>query len=1797
MGASADFFARLFLRRIRTIETGARKRKLHVGRALVRPTFEELEQRLVPSGDPFLSLALSPATVAENAGAGAATGTVTRNNMDTSQALAVNLTSSNTSHATVPTSVTIPAGAASAAVSVNPVDDGIITPTQVVTITGFAPSPISAGLDSTFGSGGYAAVNLAVTSSANFPDVKVQPDGKIVAVAAPSTSGPTWAVTRTLSSGALDTAFGSNGTVLTTFPGATSGFANAVTFQPDGKILVAGVVSGTNPYDTWGVARYNSNGSLDTTFGNGGLYQFSFNSSNGYGGWAYGVAVQSDGKILVGGMLRGTGMGFSVGRLTSNGQLDSTFGTNGIASINVDPSSEYNKTGQAMILEPDGKILMTGIANYNYLAVARFTSSGAPDSTFDGNGVELIPYSAFGASYTSVVGYGLAEQPDGKTIVVGEASGGSSNSDYVIARLNSNGSLDTGFNGSGFETTNFGVGNSTAYDAAVQADGKIIIGGQSVLSGQGFFLSLARYNSDGTLDTTFNGTGKLTTKPPDPFEAIYGINLQTDGKLVAVANGAGTNGSFTQIVRFDTGLLAASAVLNVTETDGTLTAVADAYSVNENATLNVAAPGVLTNDLPGSSTPLTPALVGLPSHGTLTLNADGSFVYTPATGFYGTDSFTYDDTEGSLTSNVATVTIRVAAPVPIAVNDSYTVAQNNVLTLAAPGVLANDTDADNNPLSAVLVSQPANGTLAFASSGTFTYTPAVNFYGTDSFTYDAFNGSNYSTPATVTIRVNAPPVAVNDAYTVNENQTLTVPASPGLASLVMQSQPGDYIGQGQNYSYSAATGTFRVTRNFDNGVSVAYQDAGNPTGFWYLDFAAPFDATLLPGTYLNATRFGFQNSNVPGLDVAGEGRGSNTLTGQFTVKQAIYDSAGNVVSFDVTFEQHSEGATPALLGEVKYSVPSGVLANDSDPDGEPVTAALVTGPAHGSLTLNSDGSFTYAPTQYFNGTDSFTYMANDGSLNSNVATVNIMVNFVNQAPSFVAGPNQTILEGAGPQTVSGWATAISPGPQSESNQTLSFLVSTNNSGLFAAAPAIDPATGALTYTPAANVLGTATVTVQLHDNGGTANGGVDTSPPQTVTITVNDAVPTLSLSGAASVNQQSTYTLNLSANDPDTINSWSITWGDGSVQTVTGNPPSVTHVYAAASSSNIISATATDEDGTWSAGNTVAVTVYNVSLRISSSGAATAGTALGITVTALDPFGAVASGYLDTIHFTSSDNKAVLPADYTFTSSDAGTQSFNVTLETAGPQSITATDTAVAGITGTEDIAVSAAAASTLVLNGYPSSVVAGSAQSFAVTAFDAYNNIATGYTGTVDFTSSDSQAALPANYTFTANDAGSHSFSATLKTAGTQSLTATDTNSSILTTSQTNIGVGAAAAASLAVSGFPSATTAGVAQTLTVTLRDLYGNIATGYTGTVHFSSSDPQAAPPANYTFTANDAGSHSFSATLKTAGAQSLTATDTNASILTGSQTNISVGAAAAASLAVSGFPSPTTAGVAQTLTVTLRDPYGNVATGYTGTVHFSSSDPQAVLPANYTFTANDAGSHSFSATLKTAGTQSISAKDTVTSTFTAAQTGITVSAAAASTFTVSGYAAGTTAGTAHNFVVTAKDAFGNTATGYTGTVQFTSSDPQAGLPANYTFTASDAGVHSFSATLKTAGTRSLTATDSTTATITGSQTGILVTAATATHFTITAPATATSNVAFTIVVTAVDAYGNTATSYRGQVHFTSSDAHANLPGNYTFSSNDNGVHTFKVTLKAKGTESISVKDTANSSISGSASVTVK
>jgi hypothetical protein len=282
---------------------------------------------------------------------------------------------------------------------------------------------------------------------------------------------------------------------------------------------------------------------------------------------------------------------------------------------------------------------------------------------------------------------------------------------------------------------------------------------------------------------------------------------------------------------------------------------------------------------------------------------------------------------------------------------------------------------------------------------------------------------------------------------------------------------------------------------------------------------------------------------------------------------------------------------------------------------------------------------------------------------------------------------------------------------------------------------------------------------------------------------------------------------------------------------------------------------------------------------------------------------------------------------------------------------------------------------------------------------------------------------------------------------------------------------------------------TAGVAQNFTVSAVDSFGNTDAGYQGTIHFTTSDPLAALPADYQFVPADFGRHVFSATLKTAGPQTITGTDAAQSGIQGTLNGLFIGPAAATAFAVTGFPA-TTAGSQQNFTVTAVDPYGNTDTNYLGTVNFFSSAIDNNLPSPYTFVATNVGRHTFSGQLNTAGTQSIIAQDAVNSSIQGSQAGIVITPGPTTGYLVD--AGGTASqGVPVTVIVTAVDAYYNVTPGYFGTVQFTSTDPLAALPGNYQFTKADKGQHTFSgATFQTAGNQVLTATDTQLPTLTGS-----------------------------------------------------------------------------------------------------------
>jgi VCBS repeat-containing protein len=386
----------------------------------------------------------------------------------------------------------------------------------------------------------------------------------------------------------------------------------------------------------------------------------------------------------------------------------------------------------------------------------------------------------------------------------------------------------------------------------------------------------------------------------------------------------------------------------------------DAFTMRDDQQLGA---NVLHNDAAAAEPAAGTAVVEGPQHGRLVLHDNGLFTYIPERGFSGTDTFTYrvggaqDAQPGdvqaapgegqTVTGAVGTVTIVVEASnhAPEAAADEYSVDEDQTLMVETDGALQNDTDVDGDTLSAVLIGAPAHGTVMLNEDGLFEYTPHADFHGNDSFVYAAHDGFEDSAATTVSITVNAvndAPIAADDSYTAQEDEALVVQATGVLAN--------DTDGDGDALS--------AVVVDEPQHGAIALAADGSFTYTPDPDFHGDDQFTYLVND-------GSADSNIATVAVA---------------VQSVNDAP--VAAADAYATR--EGETLAIDA-------SGVLGNDTDVDGDALTAMIVDQPQHGSVSLAADGSFTYTPEENFHGTDSFTYTAGDGQADSEPATVEITV--------------------------------------------------------------------------------------------------------------------------------------------------------------------------------------------------------------------------------------------------------------------------------------------------------------------------------------------------------------------------------------------------------------------------------------------------------------------------------------------------------------------------------------------------------------------------------------------------------------------------------------------------------------------------------------------------------------------------------------------------------------------------------------------------------------------------------------
>ncbi len=655
-------------------------------------------------------------------------------------------------------------------------------------------------------------------------------------------------------------------------------------------------------------------------------------------------------------------------------------------------------------------------------------------------------------------------------------------------------------------------------------------------------------------DSLGNGgalTAVLVSQPPHGSVVLNGNGAFT----YVPAKGYFGFDSFVYLVSDGATVSAPTLVsIDVTPVADAPVARPDQFVTAEDTTLAIAAPGVLLNDSDEDGDPLTAVLESPPTNGTLSLNANGAFSYAPTAGFNGVDTFTYRASDGASSSAPAIVTIQVTpvSDAPVALPDNYSTLEDVALVVAAPGVLANDSDPDGDALTAFLGVPPLHGDVSLNPDGSFTYTPSAGYHGTDSFTYRAFDGAAVSGPTLVTITITPVDdqlIARPDRYTTPEDVVLNVPAPGVLANdsnedggplrAVLEGLPAhgtvtlfidgrfsyrpntNYHGP-DSFTYRAVDGAVSSAPVLVSIEVTPVADVPVAVADFYL---TPFNTPLIvgpPGVLANDSDPEGDPLTAQLVSPPAHGTLSLSLNGSFT-----YTPEAGFIGQDsfIYLARDEFGATSAATASIAVGVPNsdpdtladsygavedfpleigapGVLLNDATAFGLNLLTTLVGSPRHGAISLSADGSFTYIPAADFFGNDSIQYRASDGVVSLGPVTVEINVLPVNDAPSFTKGPDQLVQLNAGAVTVPAWATNISPGPANESDQSVGFIVSSDNPSLFAAPPAVS-AEGTLTFTPAQGAYGLAVVSVTARDSGGTDLGGVNSSAPTTFTIRVN----------------------------------------------------------------------------------------------------------------------------------------------------------------------------------------------------------------------------------------------------------------------------------------------------------------------------------------------------------------------------------------------------------------------------------------------------------------------------------------------------------------------------------------------------------------------------------------------------------------------------------------------------------------------------------------------------------------------
>jgi uncharacterized delta-60 repeat protein len=410
---------------------------------------------------------------------------------------------------------------------------GLATLVLITTSTAWAAS---GDLDPTFGHDGVVRTQLTRAEEDGFA-VAIQLDGKIVVAGGQGLGGrnPRFAIVRYRTDGSPDPSFGDgDGTVSVDFT-PRADFAYAVRIQPDGKIVVAGAASYFGGKSRFALARLTSAGALDPTFGGDGKVMTNVTPSYD---WANGMALQSDGRIVVVGSLSAGATNGEIGvlRYLGDGSLDPSFGAEGI--VRTDPTTGPDD-GLAIGVEADGRIVVAGGANFERFVAVAYRPDGALDPTFGEDGMVFTDLTT-----KTDVPYALAIQDDGAVVMAGAAAVGR-DTRFAVVRYERDGSLDGSFGGDGLVITNVTATGDTAYAVAIAPDGKIAATGLADDAGDPL-IATVRLLVDGSLDATFGGDGTVTTDLTKGYDSGYGVAVQTDGSIVC-SGVSGASGSHARL--------------------------------------------------------------------------------------------------------------------------------------------------------------------------------------------------------------------------------------------------------------------------------------------------------------------------------------------------------------------------------------------------------------------------------------------------------------------------------------------------------------------------------------------------------------------------------------------------------------------------------------------------------------------------------------------------------------------------------------------------------------------------------------------------------------------------------------------------------------------------------------------------------------------------------------------------------------------------------------------------------------------------------------------------------------------------------------------------------------------------------------------------------------------------------------------------------------------------------------------------------------------------------------------------